>query len=217
MRRGVGIAGLAKQQATRARYAEQGNKLQQQEKEELEKLLEELKLQLEAFSNEHFTAITKNPELREKLTILCNKFDVNILSKKNIFHSVLGNFYLQLNVLFIQILKEHQIMEKNEIAELLASRTKQDITVKDLDQCLESLKPLGQINIISINNKEYVSNVQVEHAQLLTRKSWTEEEIKFTLNLNDLIAKTYFDELLRIGIGWLDEPENRIYIGSTKF
>ena len=214
MRRGIGVSGLVQKQAERAKYAEEGNKMQAKENEELEILYEEFKKQLELFSNENYEEIAKNAELREKLTILCNKFDINILSKKNVFHSVIGNFYLQLSVFVIEILNEQQIIEKNTLSDLLTAKTKQSITNKDIDQCLKSLKPLGHLNVIIIENKEYLSTVQVEHTQLLTRKSWTVTEIAIGLNLSTLVAETYFEELLRVGIGWLDEVDHRIYIGT---
>ena len=214
MRRGVGISGLVQKQAEKAIYAETAKKINDRENEELEKLYKEFKEQLEAFSNDHYDTISKNPELREKLSILCNKFDINIMSKKNVFYSVIGNFYLQLSVLLIQILNEHQVVEKTDLTKLLSDKTKQNITFKDVEQCLKSIKPLGHVNLIIIDDKEYISTVEVEHAQLLTRTSWTVEEIASSLNLTAIIAQTYFEELLRIGIGWLDEVDRRIYIGN---
>ena len=214
MRRGIGVSGLIQKQAERAIYTEQGNKIQAKENEDLEILYEDFKKQLESFSNENFEEIAKNAELREALTILCNKFDINILSKKNVFHSVIGNFYLQLSVFVIEILNEQQIIEKKSLSDLLTIKTKQSITMKDIDQCLKSLKPLGHLNTIVIESKEYLSTVQVEHTQLLTRKSWTITEISMGLRLSPLVAETYFEELLRVGIGWLDEVDHRVYIGT---
>eukprot|EP00834_Sanchytrium_tribonematis_P004423 NODE_217_length_12479_cov_0.651212.p7 type:complete len:216 gc:universal NODE_217_length_12479_cov_0.651212:5327-4680(-) len=215
MRRGVGISGLQSQQKVRAVYAEQGTVIQTKEKEDLEQAFSEFEIQLEDFANKHYNEIAKNPELRAKMTLICNKFNINILAKKNAFHRTIGNFYLQLSVLLIQQLKEHQVIEKSELARQLSELTKQDISLKDVDQCIKSLKPLGDINTIIIQEKEYFCTISLDHVQLLVKKSWNLSEIKEYFNLSELLAQTYLEELIRSGLGWLDAVDGRVYVGIS--
>ena len=59
-----------------------------------------------------------------------------------------------------------------------------------------------------------VCTVQVEHAQLLSRHSWTIEEIMVQFNLSQLVAQAYFEDVIKSGIGWIDSVDNRVYIGG---
>eukprot|EP00158_Paraphelidium_tribonemae_P006493 Partr_v1_DN27846_c1_g2_i3_m22619 putative SNF8, ESCRT-II complex subunit, homolog (S. cerevisiae) len=105
MRRGLGVAGIQRQQRVKEQYREVGNQLASAQIAQMQQQLEQFKLHLQRFATEHRHEIRKSAEFRMHFQRMCQSIGVDPLaSNKGFWAEVLGvgDYYYELAVLIIE-------------------------------------------------------------------------------------------------------------------
>lgn len=133
MRRGVGVAGLRRQQEHQATLRQRGEEMETDSINAMQQSLEQFQAKLAEFAVKHKENINKNPIFRQQFTKMCKTIGVDPLaSNKAVWATTLGHemtdFYYELGIHIIEA----------------CLKTKQQnggiISVEDLIQAIENKK-----------------------------------------------------------------------------
>ncbi|KAI9590861.1 EAP30/Vps36 family-domain-containing protein [Syncephalis fuscata] len=225
-RRGLGLAGLQKQQQVKEQFRELGQDVQEQQVEQLRLQLERFRTLLEQFACEHRDAIRKDPVFRARFQAMCTRLGVDPLaSNKGFWANLLGqgDFYYELAVQMIEASIVHReadggLVAIDELHRRVVRRRRgngANITEDDVIRAMQSLKVLGGgLDLITIGDRRMVRTVPRElgadetavlacaqsHAAHITI-SQLQEELDWTLHR----AETCLTDMLANGLCWIDE------------
>mmetsp|Transcript_10517 Transcript_10517/g.27287 ORF Transcript_10517/g.27287 Transcript_10517/m.27287 type:complete len:254 (+) Transcript_10517:24-785(+) len=233
MRRGVGIAGLHKQQRQEAQLRRVGADLSHENTAQLRQQLETLREHIETFATQHREAINADPKFRAQFNSMCSTIGVDPLqSSKGLWAQLLGvgDFYFELSVQaadvcmrtraenggLMAIVDLHRRLQAIRSASLRGasrSRNAQVVSVDDVRCALAQLRQLGGgYTLVHLAGREYVRSVPTE----LNRDHNTVLELALPaafVTLAQLTAKLGWSKeraddalaaLLREGIVWVD-------------
>ncbi|KAI8870541.1 winged helix DNA-binding domain-containing protein [Ramicandelaber brevisporus] len=159
MRKGVGVAGIKRQQAFHEQLRRAGDELARQQLDRLNSQLESFKRNLETFAHEHRKDIESNPVFRARFQRLCRRLGVDLLASNKSYWSSLfgvGEFYHELGIQIIEACLQSRKLDggltelsivKRRVEKMRAAprkgRVVQAISDEDIVRAVEALKPLG--------------------------------------------------------------------------
>lgn len=208
-----------------------------------EKNLEEMKKQLELFSNslsefgsKYKNEIKLNPEFRKEFYLMCTELGVDPLASKSLWDKTLNlsEFYYELAIQIITIslaLREKvgALIEIKDLKNyLVKSRKKDDITELDIEKAIESVSELKcgfQVINISRTQKAVMTipmNISNETNELIALANENKGLITFKIyqdktGHSEFRFEAIINGLLDNGIIWVDSIMSRIDRDNDKF
>ncbi|KAI8049199.1 EAP30/Vps36 family-domain-containing protein, partial [Syncephalis plumigaleata] len=173
-RRGLGLAGLQKQQQAKEQFRELGLDVREQQVDQLRLQLERFRTLLEQFASEHREAIRKDPVFRARFQAMCTRLGVDPLaSNKGFWANLLGqgDFYYELAVQvmeasIVQREADGGLVAVDELHRRVTRRRRgngNQITEDDVLRAIQSLKVLGGgLELISIGGRRMLRTVPRE-------------------------------------------------------
>ncbi|RKP21016.1 EAP30 family protein [Rozella allomycis CSF55] len=232
MRRGVGIAGLQRQQQIQDQFREKGDEIMASSLQQVERQLQTFKANLEEFAKKHNHEIKKDPVFRAQFHKMCSALGVDPLSSSKGFWSELlgfGDFYYEIAIQLIELcIKERGktggLLDLEEVLKQFAKirKSSQSISEDDIQRALNTLKPLGcAYSIVEIGKRKMIKCIPKELNQdTLLILIHVEESQQCTFSKQDIINKLKWssnridlavDSLLSQGMIWIDDQHDPNY------
>lgn len=233
MRRGVGIAGLQKQQRKDAHLRRAGEDLSTQNAAELREQLETLREKIELFATQHREDINRDPKFRAQFNSMCSTIGVDPLQSSKGFWAQLlgvGDFYFELAVQAADVCMRtradngglmalsdlHRRLEAVRAASARGSphsSSTQVVSADDVRCALGQLRQLGGgYNLVQLGGAEYVHSVPTELSRdhnavlevALPTAFVTRAQLVDQLSWTPGRADDALAALMREGIMWID-------------
>ncbi|XP_075252751.1 vacuolar-sorting protein SNF8-like [Convolutriloba macropyga] len=226
MPRGVGIAGIRRNEQNKARFQEKGAELAADQLQHMIKQMNVFKTNLEDFAVKHRSELKKNPEFRAHFQQMCAQIGVDPLaSSKGYWAQTLGvgDYYYELGVQIIEVCMATRpvnggLIPIDDLRKRLNKTRKADNQVSndDIIRAIGKLKKLGAgFALIPINKSFFVQSVpgelNMDHTTLLAlaeknggfvSKSYLEA---CALNWHEERINRALDHLLKEELAWIDK------------
>ncbi|XP_020892186.1 vacuolar-sorting protein SNF8 [Exaiptasia diaphana] len=232
MRRGPGgVGAINKQRLAKAKYAEKGTEIADNQLSQMGKQLESFKNYLEDFAAKHKTDIKKNPEFRGHFQKMCARIGVDPLASSKGFWAELlgvGDFYYELGVQIVEVCiatrpRNGGLIVLDDLHSKISksSKVRQDVTLDDLERAIKKLHVLGSgFQVIPVGSKRLVQSVPGELSmddtavlQLAQGSGYTSvESIKKELTWDDERAVRILNHMVHEELAWIDDQApGRLY------
>ncbi|PVU87401.1 hypothetical protein BB561_006357 [Smittium simulii] len=235
MRRRAGISGIQQKEREKKILLQKGNEIATKQIDNLKDQLVSFKNSLETIAQQHGDKIKADPKFRSEFHKMCMLVGADpLLSKKNALADFFGfgDFYCQLGIQIIDICISTRalnsgfmdIEELQHKLQLLRKKTKDKITVEDIESSITQLLPLsGGFKIIKVGNRKFVQSVPHEFSQdhieifrlFQLQIMSTFDQLSTSLGWNITRLKSALDSFLKQGLLWVDEQESPVVYWST--
>eukprot|EP00123_Amoebidium_parasiticum_P020711 comp5516_c0_seq1/m.1443 comp5516_c0_seq1/g.1443 ORF comp5516_c0_seq1/g.1443 comp5516_c0_seq1/m.1443 type:complete len:247 (-) comp5516_c0_seq1:36-776(-) len=227
MRRGPGIAGIQRQQATKQIARQVGEQMEEAEMKTMTEQMEVFKTQLENFALKHKKDIAKNPVFRTHFQKMCAQVGVDPLASRKGFWSELlgvGDFYFELGVQIVEVClaarpRNGGLMDLDDVMkQVLRIRPKhaQQPSIDDCERAIKKLKVLGKgFDVVQIGSRKLVQSVPTElnqdHSTALTMAADTAclkcAQLQIELAWAKERADAVLEYLVKEGMAWVDRQD----------
>lgn len=230
MRRNVGIGAINKKALAQTKFNETGNKIEQNQIEQMTKQMELFRENLEQFSIKYKNEIKSNSSFRKQFQDMCANIGVDPLaSSKGFWSDVLGigDFYYELAIQIIEICNANQertggLIYLDLVLNKLNKLRNKKLQQVTLDDCLRALKKLNILGngftlIQMKNNRLMIQSIpdelSTDHTQILQLAELNKgflnvKQIEIELKWNLLRIENVLNFMIKESIIWIDLQSN---------